>query len=332
MLTYQCTAQCQYCGTFSSPNDKNKIDLQTAISAIDQAKELDFGNIVFTGGEATIEWESLVSSIKYAKSKGFPVRLVTNAHWASSDDQANAKIMELKAAGLDEINYSTGNQHIKFIPLSNIYRAISASLSNRLTTVLIIELHKNSLVSKDKVQFEIDRLIDSDLIKRYFKIIESPWMPTNPDKVGEYPSGLLKNKSNIDSCTGCDSVLQTYVLQGDGRISSCCGLGMRMIPELQDSSATREVFLEESIKSSTNDWFKLALKYIGPEKILAWAAEKNKNIVWEDMYAHRCQSCIRIYKDREVRSTIKEHFRELVADLCFSIYLDEKLALISANR
>ena len=68
---------------------------------------------------------------------------------------------------------------------------------------------------------------------------------------------------------------------------------------------------------------KLWIHYKGPEKILAWAAEKNPTIVWENMYAHRCQACHRIYKDPEVSNVVREHYAELLADVLQSAWLDE---------
>src|SRR4051794_32880804 len=57
MPTFQCSAQCADCGTFSSPYDKTTLNLETILSSIDQAKELGFANVVFTGGEASIRCE-----------------------------------------------------------------------------------------------------------------------------------------------------------------------------------------------------------------------------------------------------------------------------------
>jgi hypothetical protein len=66
------------------------------------------------------------------------------------------------------------------------------------------------------------------------------------------------------------------------------------------------------------------LHYRGPERILAWAASKNENIKWDGMYAHKCQACIRIYKDPMVREVAKEHCSELYASTRQSIWLEEE--------
>src|SRR5687767_12928754 len=114
MLTYACPAACKNCGTSSSPHDKNKLNIETALSGIDQARSLGFDNVVFTGGESTLRWRDLLVAIRHAKTLHFPTRLVTNAHWATSLDRASALTRELHEAGLDEINFSTGDEHVRF--------------------------------------------------------------------------------------------------------------------------------------------------------------------------------------------------------------------------
>src|SRR5258707_4251089 len=124
MPTYACPAHCKHCGTLSSPSDRNSIPLETMLSAIDQAKKLGFLNIVFTGGEATLRWVELVEAISYANRLQLPTRLVTNAHWATNEQEATHRVRDLVDAGLKEINYSTGDEHLKYIPLDNVVYGI----------------------------------------------------------------------------------------------------------------------------------------------------------------------------------------------------------------
>ncbi len=148
MLTYACPAACKDCGTVSSPNDKNHVDLPTIISAIDQAAELKFANVVFTGGEATVRWDDLLTSIRHARQKSLKTRLVTNAHWATSDEEALRRVRLLIDSGLDEINYSTGDEHVRFIPLDNVARAIVAGLTQAMTVTVMIELRSERSITR----------------------------------------------------------------------------------------------------------------------------------------------------------------------------------------
>jgi hypothetical protein len=53
----------------------------------------------------------------------------------------------------------------------------------------------------------------------------------------------------------------------------------------------------------------------GHEKILAWAAEKDPSIRWENSFAHHCQACQRIHTDPRVVEVIRQHYDEVVHEV-----------------
>lgn len=324
MPTYTCPAECNDCGTLSSPRDRTNISLDAIISGITQAKELGFYNVVFTGGEATLRWKDLLAGIAYANSLDLPTRLVTNAHWARSMERTHERIGELLNAGLNEINYSTGDQHVRFIPIDRVINGTIAALERGLRLCIMIELRAERKVTKTDI-LNHPRVTALPLAQRkLLQVAESPWMPLNPLTVEQYPPGVAINKDNISACTGCDSVLQTYVLEADGRIGACCGLGMRIIPELNVGVSKGETFLKKAIEDSESDFLKIWIHFMGPEKILAWAAEKDSSIAWENMYAHRCQACLRLYKDPLISEVIREHYTEMIAEVLQSAWLEQE--------
>jgi MoaA/NifB/PqqE/SkfB family radical SAM enzyme len=325
MPTFTCPASCNNCGTYSNPKDRNFINVESIIKSIEQAKELNFSNVVFTGGESTLRWNDLKIGIKYARELGLPTRIVTNAHWAKNEKISNLKIQELIEVGLNEINYSTGDEHVNFIPVENIINATVSSLSLGLRTSIMVELTKSRTISEEMIRELLKKRNIPESQEAFLSIIESPWMPLDPNEVGDYSEDLFANIKNVNSRTGCESVLQTYVVQGDGRVASCCGLGMRKIKELNVSTVNEEDFLKKAIEYSENDVFKLLLHYVGPEKLLSWTAKKDPNIKWENMYAHRCQACIRIYDDELIKNVIKVHHKTLILGLVQSMYLQNEL-------
>ncbi len=324
MPTYTCPAECRDCGTVSSPRDRTNLPLKTILSAIDQARELGFFNVVFTGGEPTLRWKDLLTAIAHAKSLDLPTRIVTNAHWATSLVNAYKRIDALMDAGISEINYSTGDEHARFIPVERVVTAAVAAAKRGLVCYIMVELRaERGLIDETILEHPmITALPPAE--RRLITTAESPWMPLDPQEVGEYPEGITANRDNISMCRGCDSVLQTYVMEADGRIGACCGLGMRIVPELNVARAQGEGFLGHAVEEAENDFLKVWIRYKGPEKILAWAAEKDPEIEWEDIYAHRCQACLRLYKDPRVGKVIREHYTEVVADVLQCAWLDEE--------
>lgn len=324
MPTFQCTAQCADCGTFSSPYEHTSVDLESILSAIKQAKQLDFANVVFTGGEPTLKWDILLESIAYAHSLGLPTRIVTNAFWARSLEKARERLDALVAAGLDEINYSTGDEHVKYVPLEHLINAIIAAAERNFAVHIMVELREERSVTADHIRNH-ERIValppeQRDLISPN----ESPWMPIDPMRFNKYPPGIAVDRQNLFNSKGCDSVLQTYVLQADGRIGSCCGLGMRITPELNVARAEGDDFLKRSVEEAESDFLKVWIRYLGPEKILAWASEKNPDIKWEGLYAHHCQACLRVYKDPLVGEVIREHYQEMLGEVMQAVWLDEE--------
>lgn len=323
MPTYACNARCSNCGTVSSPNDTNVLSRERIVEAISEAKELGFANVVFTGGEATLRPADLLAGIAHATRLGLPTRLVTNAHWAVNDDVAKAFVHELVESGLGEINFSTGAEHVKFIPLQTVVTAICAAVAFGLRVAVMIELRLPQQISRRDVESTpaYDRLAPEQ--KANVAFIESPWMPLSPSRTYEYPPGAVVNRENVASTTGCDSVLQTYVLQADGRIGACCGLGMRVIPELSVGTVAQPRYLERAVEDAEGDALKLLLRFLGPEKILAWAQTKDATIEWEDRYAHRCQACLRVYRDPAVAAALRASYGELLPRAIQGAWLEE---------
>jgi organic radical activating enzyme len=288
MPTFRCVANCASCGTLSNPRVKTELSLQAIIECVREAKRLNFVNVVFTGGEATLCWKKLLKAIRETKRLGMMTRLVTNAHWATSPNKALKKIQILKKAGLDEINFSTGDEHAKFVPLPNIINAIAASISNQFKPAIMIEERTGRKITKKIILHhpEICKFVSTD--ENCLTITESPWMPLDPFTVEKYQNSITANYNNLDAFTGCDTVLQSLTLLSDGEISTCCGFGTRLIPELIVSNINKPDFLTAAIENTENDFMKIWLHYEGPIKILAWAKRPKHQM--ENMGAHSCAS------------------------------------------
>jgi hypothetical protein len=295
--------------------------LEDILSAIDQAAANDYKVVVFTGGEATLAGKDLLRGIERAVSHDLSVRIVTNAHWAVNDKGAERRVAEFVRAGLKEINFSTGDQHTRFVPIERVIRATRAAVRAGLQVSIMVETLKERRVTQETVENHPEfRRIRQDYPLTGINVHESPWMPLSPSIVHKYPDGIAANKTNLASFKGCDSVLSTTTVQADGRIAACCGLGMRLIPELQLGDV-QDTELADAQQKAENDFLKRWIRAEGPERILDWASTHDPEIEWEDMYAHRCQACLRLYKDPKVRDVIAKHHKEKIADVLVTEWL-----------
>lgn len=324
MPTYTCTAACRDCASVSSPGARERLPRQVMLDAIAEAKALGFCNVVFTGGEATLRWRDILACISYATSLGLPTRVVSNAHWARSLERAGQRLDVLIEHGLSEINYSTGDEHARFVPWERVAYAIAAALDRELPVHVMVELKAERRITRAMLLEHPLVAARAERGETLLKITESAWMPLDHDRIERYPPGVATTAEDLPLHPGCDSVLQTYTLQADGRIGACCGLGMRLIPELSVGVAAGEGFLRRAIADAEDDFMKVWLRYAGPKKILAWAAGKDPAIAWEHMYAHPCQACHRVYEDPRVAAVIREHHEEVVAEVLQSAWLEER--------
>lgn len=321
MPTYRCNASCKSCGTLSSPHVKTRLSEEQVTSVIDEAHDAGIDLVVFTGGEATLELGMLFAGLERAHAKGMQSRLVTNAHWASSEADTHQFLQQLRDAGLDEINFSTGDQHVRFVAVENVLRAVRGALHVGFTPAVMVETTAASKVTRAVLEENPYQVETRTLYPgRAVKFSESPWMPLQPNRKETYPVGMAVDASNLSRTRGCDSVLDTITVQADGNIGACCGLGMRLVPEL-NVGKIGEKPLTAAIEEAESDVIKRWIRAEGPERILAWAAEIDPSIRWEGLYAHRCQACLRMYKDETVRKVIAEHYLEKIPDVLFAEYL-----------
>ncbi|GAB2722779.1 radical SAM protein [Arthrobacter bambusae] len=319
ITTHRCNAACKHCGTLSNPHQTAQLTLNQMTSAIAQAAKERYAAVVFTGGEPTLIGPDLRTAITFATDLGLSTRVVSNAHWAISDSVASKYVADLHEAGLVEINYSTGDQHSRFVSVQNVIRAAKASLDLLMPTVIMVELVGARKVTRTTL--ESDPLY-KDLLRSHpsgATIFESPWMPLT-DRKESYPDGVAIDSKNLYARTGCDSILETTTVQADGSLIACCGLGSRLIPELNIGSID-ETPLSDAVEMAENDFVKRWLKVEGPEHMLAWAAGIDSSIEWEGRYAHRCQACLRLFRDPAVRKVVREHHREKIADVMFKEWL-----------
>lgn len=293
MLTFQCTAECENCGTVSSPRDQTWLAPERALAAIDEAADLDYTGVVFTGGEATLAGPVLTQAMRHAASRSFPVRLVTNGHWAVDDISAESMLFEWMCAGLCELNVSTGDRHARFVPLESAVRAASAADRLSLPVTVLVEHADHDEITAATVR---ERLEGTSV-----RILEWVW-----SSLAALPKTTLRgavNRSNLNQCTGCDGIFSNTTVQPNGLISPCCGLGIRFIPDLQIGRLGSDR-LEDAVRRAEEDRLKRRIREEGPERILAWAAGRDPRIQWENLYVHRCHACVRLYKDPMVREVL----------------------------
>ncbi len=111
LLTYECNLSCDHCFVWGSPAQSGTMKAVTIEEILAQAVTMGgIEWIYFEGGEPFLHYGLLLNGVKLAARQGFRVGLVTNAFWASSHEQALARLRPF--AGLvEDFAVSTDRYH-----------------------------------------------------------------------------------------------------------------------------------------------------------------------------------------------------------------------------
>ncbi|MEE9219425.1 MAG: radical SAM protein [Acidobacteriota bacterium] len=322
LATYRCTAACRECCFESNPSHFTRIPLRRLLRYIDEAATT-FGTLqvtVFSGGECFLLGDDLIRAAQRAASHGLAVRCVSNGYWAVSEPAAARWIRRLKAAGLKELNLSTGDEHQQFVPFERVAVAATAAAARGVRTVLVIEAHAGSrfravnALSHPLIREFRDGHANADLLE----LIQNIWIPFSADRSLEPPVAAA------DTSGGCGNVLDNVVITPDEQLAACCGLTMEHIPELKLGSL-REHRMGDLYRAALGDFLKIWLRVEGPENILRFASEKDPQMALPPRSAHPCQACVSVHRNAGVRQILREHYRGKVPEVLFRYHLLQRL-------
>ncbi len=326
--TYQCTAACENCCFDSNPRTRGRAATTRLLEYIDQAASLrTMRVVVISGGEPFLLGKDLDLLIARANGHGLATRIVSNGYWATSLDVARARLTALRAAGLKELNVSTGDFHAEFVPLPRVAFAARAASDLNMQVAIMIERRAERHVVLDDIRSHplIRQIVDDPNRSSSILFVESPWMKRGSavqggtrevDEGAPVPqdANAVVTRKNLPMRAGCSSILNGIVVTPYEQFGACCGLPREEIPEL-NIGAMRSKGLERCYEEARNDFLKVWLAVEGPEHILAWAAEHDPSIEWEGLYAHQCDACRAVYKSPKVVAVIRAHYREKLSDV-----------------
>ena len=100
-LTYACPLQCPYCSNpLDYANLSNELSTNDWKRVLKQSREMGAVQLGFSGGEPLVR-KDLVELVEYSHELGYYINLITSGY-----NMDEAKIIELKEAGLDHIQVS----------------------------------------------------------------------------------------------------------------------------------------------------------------------------------------------------------------------------------
>lgn len=318
--TYRCTAACAQCCFESSPHVSGQIPIDRILAYIDEAASSfpTLKLVVFSGGECFLLRDDLDKAISRVTKLGLKSRCVTNGYWAASVHAAEDRTACLKQAGLTEINFSTGVDHQRFVPFDRVAIGATTTAAAGIRTIVAIEGYKESKFSAEAAlqHPRIKDFLESNPARGNLSFFSNIWIPFKSDAAISQDPSLNRLSSENISPEGCDNVLENLVITPHERVSSCCGLTFEHIPEMKLGSARSES-LKELYFNQFDDFIKIWLRVEGPERILQFAASKNSKIVFSTAFTHPCQACAEIFRNPDVRETLRDSYQEKIHDVIF---------------
>jgi len=276
--------------------------------------------VVFSGGEVTLLREDLLNAISLATKLGLGSRVVSNGHWGRTDNSAAWWIDRFLAAGLTELNLSTGDEHLDFVPFDSVARAASHAVRQGLLTMIVVEGKDTSRFDMDQLRTHplIEEILSSEELRRKLILLTNIWMPFHSD------TGITNDKTLKDQQPeGCDNIFDNFVVNPYGYLMSCCGLTMEYIPELKVGHISSG-HLQEVYSSQYSDLLKLWIWLDGTKTIFDRAVARrglNKDLI----SPHACSICAQIFKDPELRKTVDELVAENAEEIIFRSTIKARL-------
>ena len=318
--TYRCTAACEQCCFESNPHIGGRIPIERILDYIDQAAR-DFPTlklVVFSGGECFLLREDLDRAIERASSHNLATRCVTNGYWATSERAARLRVGPLYEAGLTELNFSTGDDHQKYVPFDRIVWGATVSATFGIRALIAVEGCREARFTIDKALAHpglTEFLRDSPARDR-LSLLNNIWIPFQDSTAITQEDEVYRKQDRLDRFRGCDNVLENMVITPHEQLASCCGLTFEHIPEMKLGSV-RDRGLRALYDLQYNDFIKIWIRVDGPEKIFHFATQKDPRIPFPDGATHPCQTCAGLFLNPRVRRVLQRHYAEKVPDVMF---------------
>ncbi|WP_162582636.1 radical SAM protein [Acidianus brierleyi] len=278
-LTYKCNFSCDHCYVSSSPQRSEILELNKIYKILEEALNLPFidKKVHIAGGEVTLFWNKLVELIKFSKSLGYIVTLVTNGSWALNE----SRVRELKELKVDEIELSLTPYHLKFWNSKDNILKILYNLKKYNLNFFI-----RYLTSKSNNINDLYKLLGNELLG--ISVISSPVLRLG-NALSKLPANEFYGNDKLPIGACFDSLNLSITPNG---VYPCCN-GSEI------TKYGRLGSLDESLKNILNrNYFLRLLTLIGPSRLLKELKLDYKYRNKE--YTSICELCNEILNNDEV--------------------------------
>jgi len=304
----QCTARCAHCSVNSGPERKEKLSFEVIRSAIDRlSQQGKLLSVVFAGGEPTLLKEHLLNAIAYCDANDISTRIVTNASWATSAVSARRMVLQLREAGLRELNISADDYHLPFIPFERVQTAWTAAKGMGFVSVSIANCSgPRSVVTPEFIKARLGE----DVAMRFDdegRASSDPVIPSDDGTLYCLSNGTLMalgrgrnelseedfhhpaDQSILD--TPCQWAISSAALSPKGHLVACCGTEAHGNPVLDFGDTTTENDMAKLVDGANADAVVKLISTVGPYQIMRFMQRRAPEVSFSPAYTSMCEIC-----------------------------------------
>lgn len=264
--------------------------------------------VVFTGGECFLLGDKLTEIVRHVGSLNKMTRVVSNGYWAISYEEAIRRLEPIVSAGLTEINFSTGDNHQKYVPFKHIENGLRASYDLGIRSMCV------SVESPPNTSFKCSEIEDNIVLEPMIRegslmVINAAWMSFNKQGKPD-PHNYIR----CDTHNPCRNIFEGIVINPYSQMLSCCGITVEYNPYLKlgsiDGNSMSELYYNQC-----NDLFKFWLHVDGPAFIYDLVMEARG--IEKTTFPHDCAYCIELVRDSENIPYIRDLFCKELSNVLY---------------
>jgi pyruvate-formate lyase-activating enzyme len=321
-LTYTCPLACKHCCFSSSPAVKDRLTSDQVFALIRSLAGREMELLAFTGGEPFLFGARLVDFVREGKRYARAVRIVTSAHWATSDIATERRLRPLVDAGLDQLSISWDDYHEEFVSFANVRRAFVQGKAMGVQTAISIVQSPQSRWTAERVREGLQGFAAADDV-----VVEAPLNYTGRAQEELAGSGVKASKH----LGPCPYVMTGPTASAKGKLLACCGV----IPETEDLVLSDELTpssvwraIEAGGHSALLHWLHLR----GPYAIMEWISQRHGiAIPSQDQIGGNCEACKLLFGMPEVRTRLADAVQEMSGPISDEATLLDSLGLMNSQ-
>ncbi|MFP3898659.1 MAG: radical SAM protein [Dehalococcoidia bacterium] len=128
LLSYKCDAECDHCFVYSGPGAKGTFTLRQMKDALNEAGKIEtLKSVYFEGGEPFLFYPLMLEGVRIVRGMGLKAGIVTNAYWATSEEDAELWMRPLSDLGVADMSISDDAFHYQGEEVSPARHALNAA-------------------------------------------------------------------------------------------------------------------------------------------------------------------------------------------------------------